>query len=248
VDKESLELLSGQGLSLEQIGARFGKHPSTVSYWMGKYGLTAVHREKHSSKRGIGREQLQALVDQGKTISEIAEAVGRCTATVRHWLRRYELRTAAAQRIEQVRAARDGGHATIALRCARHGDAEFTIEGRGYFRCKQCRTESVARRRRKLKALLVAERGGRCALCGYDRCVAALEFHHVDPSQKRLGISYNGVTLSLEALRAEADKCVLVCSNCHAELEAGVVALPSTLSEESRASPKTSRSIHHNPG
>jgi 5-methylcytosine-specific restriction endonuclease McrA len=84
----------------------------------------------------------------------------------------------------------------------------------------------VARRRRKLKTILVDEAGGRCCVCGYDRYVGALQFHHLDPKQKRLEISRNGVTLSLEALRAEAQKCVLVCSNCHAEIEGGITAVP----------------------
>jgi hypothetical protein len=46
-------------------------------------------------------------------------------------------------------------------------------------------------------------------------------FHHLDPLDKRVGISANGLTLSVEALRAEVAKCVLLCSNCHAEVENG---------------------------
>jgi hypothetical protein len=77
-----------------------------------------------------------------------------------------------------------------------------------------------------VKAILVAEAGGRCGICGYDRRIGALEFHHVDPRQKRLEISRDGVTRSLEAVRLEARKCLLVCSNCHAEVEAGVAIVP----------------------
>jgi hypothetical protein len=75
--------------------------------------------------------------------------------------------------------------------------------------------------------VLVAEAGGRCVICGYDRCVAALQFHHLEPSQKAFGLSKRGVTRSIEAARAEAGKCTLLCSNCHAEVEAGVTAPPS---------------------
>jgi hypothetical protein len=115
---------------------------------------------------------------------------------------------------------------TVTLTCARHGETEFGLEGRGYYGCKRCRAERVARRRRKVKAILAAEAGGRCGICGYDRPIGALEFHHVDPRQKRLEISRDGVTLSLEAVRLEARKCLLVCSNCHAEVEAGVAIVP----------------------
>jgi hypothetical protein len=81
-----------------------------------------------------------------------------------------------------------------------------------------------------LKAILVKEAGGRCLICGYDRDPRALEFHRLDPNDKRLGLSGHGMTLSLAILRAEAAKCVLLCSNCHAEVENEVTALPSTVS------------------
>jgi hypothetical protein len=105
-----------------------------------------------------------------------------------------------------------------------HGETEFILEGRGYFRCKQCRMDRVARRRRRVKEILVADAGGRCRLCGYDKYLGALEFHHLDPNEKRLEIGY--VALALETMREEARKCLLLCSNCHAEVEAGVATIP----------------------
>jgi 5-methylcytosine-specific restriction endonuclease McrA len=72
----------------------------------------------------------------------------------------------------------------------------------------------------------VDEAGGACCVCGYQRYLGALQFHHVDPERKRLGLSRAGVTLSIATLRAEATKCVLLCSNCHAEVEGGVTELP----------------------
>jgi hypothetical protein len=79
----------------------------------------------------------------------------------------------------------------------------------------------VSRRRRKVKEILVREAGGACRICGYARSMRALHFHHLDASQKRLEINARGQALSLETLRAEARKCVLLCSNCHAEVEDG---------------------------
>ena len=65
MDKESLEPLLGQRLSVERIAKRFGKDASTVSYWMTKHGLEAVNHEKHAAKGGIEREQLEELVRSG---------------------------------------------------------------------------------------------------------------------------------------------------------------------------------------
>jgi transposase len=39
MDRESLRLLLAQGLSVEKIAERFDRHPTTISYWMRRYGL-----------------------------------------------------------------------------------------------------------------------------------------------------------------------------------------------------------------
>lgn len=78
---------------------------------------------------------------------------------------------------------------------------------------------AVDLRRRKVKHLLVKHFGGKCVRCGYDRCIEALEFHHRDPSTKVRTVS-TGNTSSFESSLAEAEKCDLVCANCHREIEA----------------------------
>jgi 5-methylcytosine-specific restriction endonuclease McrA len=109
--------------------------------------------------------------------------------------------------------------------CATHGRTEFVLEGRGYYRCKECRKQRVLDWRRRARLKLIAEAGGCCRLCGYDRYVGALHFHHLDPLTKEFGISGRGFTRSIRKMREEASKCVLLCSNCHAEVEAGVATL-----------------------
>jgi transposase/5-methylcytosine-specific restriction endonuclease McrA len=240
VEKDTLETLLGQGLSLEKIAKRFGKDAATISYWMRKYGLQAVNREKHAAKGGIDQEHLARLVAEGMTIAEIAAEVGLSKTAVRHWLRRHGLKTAhgrGRRPAGETRVASDGAPRIVTLECRHHGRAEFVLEGRGYYRCRQCRIDRVTRRRRSLKVMLVAEAGGCCVICGYDRHLRALAFHHVEPADKRLQISWNGVTQSLEALRAEAQKCVLLCSNCHAEVEDGRIELPARVSVQPRDIP-----------
>lgn len=62
--------------------------------------------------------------------------------------------------------------------------------------------------------------GGKCALCGYDKTIKALEFHHIDRNQKEFAISNSNKTL--ETQLRELEKCVLLCSNCHREVHAGL--------------------------
>lgn len=102
--------------------------------------------------------------------------------------------------------------------CKHHGEAIFVLEKRGSFRCKQCRTDAVAKRRRKLKVKAVEYLGGKCIKCGYSKSIWALDFHHRSDKDLHIG---DGNTRSFDKIRAELDKCDLLCSNCHRELHAG---------------------------
>ncbi|HWY90807.1 MAG TPA: helix-turn-helix domain-containing protein [Solirubrobacteraceae bacterium] len=229
MDRTSLEQLLGQGLSLAEIGRRFDLHESTVGYWVEKHGLRAVNRDKYAARGGLERKELEPMVEQGATIAEIAEAIGRSKATVRHWLIRYGLKTHGGRgrrSAREAKAAKEAGLATVTMHCMHHGETEFWLTGRGYYRCKLCRSAAVARRRRKVKGILVEEAGGCCCICGYGRNMRALHFHHLEPSQKRHEINAKGVAIALDKLRVEARKCVLLCSNCHAEVEDGMVSIP----------------------
>ena len=219
MEKAELKRMLDEGWSLERIGRHLGKHASTVAYWLEKHGLEAANREKFAPKGGLARDQLAPLVESGCTLREIAEHLGVGTATVRYWLGKYGLCTAGAAR-RSAPAGQRPRHVT--RHCESHGEARFVLEGRGYYRCTRCRLERVSERRRKVKRILVEEAGGRCVLCGYDRHPAALQFHHLDPAAKSFVLSLRGVTRRIDDLREEARKCVLLCANCHAEVEVGM--------------------------
>jgi len=68
-------------------------------------------------------------------------------------------------------------------------------------------------RRRRFKARLLAIFGARCTDCGYERCTAALEFHHRQAGTKEFGIG--AFTGSWSRALDEAAKCDLLCANCH---------------------------------
>jgi transposase len=221
VDKEFLEQCLADGLSLETIGKLADKHESTVSYWLRKHGLQAAKAEKHAAKGALPKDELERLLGLGLSLREIAKEMDRSLATIRHWMRKHNLKAPPHRRC----GPRDGRRETT-LSCRRHGSTAFVLEGRGSYRCKRCRVEATVRRRHLLKRILVDEAGGQCVLCGYSRCDRALEFHHLDPRTKEFELGYRGLTRSLAALRAEAGKCVLLCSNCHAEVEAGIASVP----------------------
>jgi transposase len=228
MDRAVLDGLLCEGLSLAEIGRRVDRHEATVAYWVKKHGLRAANQRRHAARGGIPRDELEALVAAGMSIAQIAEETARSKATVRHWLTRYGMKTQGAlgRRVAvQVALAEQAGQETMRLRCPQHGETEFWLDQRGYYRCKACRSAAVSRRRRKVKAILVEEAGGACFVCGYNRDMRALHFHHVEPSRKRHEINARGAGIALERLQAEAQKCVLLCANCHAEVETGLVTL-----------------------
>lgn len=83
------------------------------------------------------------------------------------------------------------------------------------------RAEAVAYKRAERKRWAIKYLGGKCQICGYDKCNAALAFHHRDQLQKEFEIGGCGLEASLERLKAELDKCDLVCCRCHIEIHHG---------------------------
>ena len=227
MDRSRLEQYLADGLSLPSIGAIENRDPSTVGYWVKKYGLVANGKAKYSPRGGLERDELQELVQGGLTVREIASKLGRSESTVNHWLRRYGLRTDRTHgRRKAALAAVEAGQRKFQWKCRRHGVAEFLVFGNGRSRCAKCSCEAVSRRRRNSKESLAAEAGGKCAICGYCRYIGALQFHHRDRKDKSFAIGSDGVTRAMARLQAEAKKCVLLCANCHAEVEAGVARVP----------------------
>lgn len=78
--------------------------------------------------------------------------------------------------------------------------------------------KAVAKRRRKVKQMAIEYKGDKCQICGYNKYQGALEFHHIN-GKKEFGIGDKGYTRSWESIKSELDKCILVCANCHREIE-----------------------------
>ena len=105
--------------------------------------------------------------------------------------------------------------------CKKHGLTKFREEGNGFnkrWRCCKCGSEAVQRRRDNIKILAIEYKGSKCQICGYDKHIGALEFHHLEPSSKEFGIGAKGYTRSWDKVKNELDKCILLCANCHREL------------------------------
>lgn len=102
--------------------------------------------------------------------------------------------------------------------CKIHGTQYHKRYGKAkYPHCSACKIASRAKIRQEFKKRLVEHFGGCCEICGYNKSIKALEFHHKDPKTKSFEISSRNIT-NYAKLLAEALKCILICANCHREL------------------------------
>jgi hypothetical protein len=83
--------------------------------------------------------------------------------------------------------------------------------------CKDCNLKDTVRRQREFKNKCIEYKGGKCEKCDYSRCPDALEFHHLDPTEKDFSISKSRLTKFDERVTRELDKCIMLCANCHRE-------------------------------
>lgn len=106
--------------------------------------------------------------------------------------------------------------------------------------------EPVSVWRKNLKQRAINLFGGKCCVCGYNRCLAALEFHHLDPSKKDFSISQAYANpKKWEYIVKELEKCVLVCSNCHREIHQGILELENKTYILSEKDYRIAEKTHH---
>ena len=107
-------------------------------------------------------------------------------------------------------------------------EKQFNTNSKSRLYCYECSGESTRKEnetrkhqktilRRSMKKQAIKMLGGKCSICGYDKCIDALEFHHKNPKEKDFKIG-SGNTMSWKEYKKETEKCILVCSNCHKEI------------------------------
>ena len=125
------------------------------------------------------------------------------------------------RKLDQMRVRAQTQQSIVCVMC----EKEYQYR-RGYSR-ERCPSCNSNHRRFVLKNKAIAYKGGKCVLCGYSRCVRALCFHHKGFHKKDFTISGNHCR-KWEVVKQELDKCVLLCTNCHAEVHSGLMVLLET--------------------
>ncbi len=98
-----------------------------------------------------------------------------------------------------------------------HSNTFSPKEGMWSPQCRQCLRAKGMKSETKLKQQCVDYKGGKCQVCGYKNCLAALDFHHLNPNEKDFTVARKKMNIANEEMKQELDKCVLICANCHRE-------------------------------
>jgi len=109
-------------------------------------------------------------------------------------------------------------HRNTCKKCANKSALTWMKKNRTQWN-KIARTNAFFRRQRE-KEYLINILGGKCEICGYNKCFNSLDFHHKDSNKKEFKIAdrrYLGIKNKNKTIK-EVKKCMLVCANCHREL------------------------------
>ena len=85
--------------------------------------------------------------------------------------------------------------------------------------CKKCYMKYVGKARQKKRDWLIEYKSTLlCENCSYDKNPRVLHFHHKDKNNKRCNVGdMVGSGYSIESIKKEINKCIVLCSNCHQE-------------------------------
>lgn len=176
------------------------------------------------------KDKIIKLVESGKTYNEICAILHCAKGTVSYHSKKAKLVSKNKPRIlteDEVKNIQSYYLTHTQLQTAEHFGISRTTVIRYCpnktvpLTAEELRKRNYARlknRRMDLKKRAIEYKGGKCEKCGYNTCLQALDFHHINPEHKDFTIAQTRLYFTWEKIRAELDKCILVCANCHREI------------------------------
>jgi len=169
--------------------------------------------------------ELKKYIEQGYSTYDISKVTNKSQTNVRYWLKKFGFKTKNLSFTEssllKEKIIENGIEYKICPSCSIKKELlkDFYIKKEKYSHawCKACINKNTIAIQQNRKIQAINYKGGKCAKCGYNKYAGALDFHHLDPSKKDFTIARRK-NCSLETIKPELDKCILLCRNCHAEL------------------------------
>lgn len=223
--KEQYQDLINKGLTSKQIAQQLGIGTSTAKGHIRDYGLKTIFKKERIP---IDKEKLEKLIALNYSTYKIATELKCGQTNVRYWMNMFGLKTTPISKYGNKMTKYKIGDEKVCPKCNRKlliCKENFYIKKSGggvHPWCRECNNAISLSKQRDMKIKAVSIMGGACQICGYNKYVGALDFHHKDPNVKEYNISQLR-TYSFEKLKIELDKCLCVCRNCHAEIHAGLI-------------------------
>lgn len=152
---------------------------------------------------------------------QISTLVGKSQTTVRYWLKKYNIKTNHLSIKNHVKS----NIIPLTFYCSKCKTTKDLADfyprkerSNPYSYCKSCAITIAFTKTQQFKLKCLEYKGSSCSRCGYNKYIGALEFHHVDPTQKDFGIGQISLRKFNDAIKKELDKCIVLCSNCHKEV------------------------------
>lgn len=163
------------------------------------------------------KKKLEEQILLCKSSREIAEYFNKSQTTIRYWLKKYNLTTTLGgdnngllcKVCEKPLTNLQKSYCSTNCKVKAH-----------YLNIKSNPNSVHSQEKRGIerKKHFINLLGGKCYNCGYSKNITALEFHHIDPSQKKMQLNMRTFSNnSMNTLTVEAHKCKLLCANCHRE-------------------------------
>ena len=166
------------------------------------------------------KEFLIEKINNGLSLRDISLETKKSLTSVRYWVKKHNIEISTKSFKELGK--KDYGEFRVCPRCNNECNIDDFYKRRNKEHssvyCKKCTNEQTVIRQRNLKKQMIDYKGGKCIKCGYDKCINALEFHHVNPNEKDFTLSHLKKYTFNEVIKKELDKCDLVCANCHREI------------------------------
>jgi hypothetical protein len=152
----------------------------------------------------MDKNTLCSLVEQDKSLLQIASELNVPQSTLRYWMNKHGVST-------KRNRSNKGYHKHAKCHvCGEDNLSKFYGHKRGI--CGKCQNAVVTEAGRQKKQQGIDYLGGQCCICGYATFACSLDFHHIDGSQKDENFAHKR-GWKWERLKVELDKCVLLCRN-----------------------------------
>lgn len=159
----------------------------------------------------MDKQIIEDLINKKLSTTQIAKELNISQTNVRYWIRKYSMNTFFTSHNKFCKKCNSALKGKQLMYCSKRCKLEEYTDNPNNYACQQ-------ERAKHRKEYLINLKGGKCEGCGYNKNLGALSFHHKDPTDKLFSLDSRKISnTNMRSILIEAEKCQLLCLNCHME-------------------------------